>query len=98
MGFDSDPGPRAAGGARSLAEEQPMNVRTAPTAPTVPAYETEALAHALHGDPFRVLGPHQTPAGRIVRAFLPAAESAEGLRRADRARIGRLDHVANGLF
>ena len=75
-----------------------MNVRTAPSPPPVPGYETEALAHALHGDPFRVLGPHETPAGRVVRAFLPSAESAEVLRRSDRARIGRLEHFENGLF
>ena len=75
-----------------------MNVRTAPSPPPVPGYETEALAHALHGDPFRVLGPHETPAGRVVRAFLPGAKSAEVLRRSDRARIGRLEHVENGLF
>ena len=55
-----------------------MNVRTAPSAPPVPGYETEALAHALHGDPFRVLGPHETAAGRVVRAFLPGAESRRG--------------------
>ena len=48
-----------------------MNVRTAASAPPVPGYETEALAHALHGDPFRVLGPHDTAAGHVVRAFLP---------------------------
>ena len=75
-----------------------MNVRTALSPPPVPGYETEALAHALHGDPFRVLGPHETPAGRVVRAFLPGAESAEVLRRSDRARIGRLEHFENGLF
>ena len=75
-----------------------MNVRTAPSPPPVPGYETEALAHALHGDPFRVLGPHETPGGPVVRAFLPGAESVEVLRRSDRARIGRLEHFENGLF
>ena len=72
-----------------------MNVRTAPSAPPVPGYETDALARALHGDPFRVLGPHETPAGRVVRAFLPNAEFAEVLRRSDRTRIGRLEHFEN---
>src|SRR3954466_6042297 len=75
-----------------------MNVRTAPSPPPVPGYETEALAHALHGDPFRVLGPHETPAGPVIRAYLPNAESAEVLRRADRTRIGRLEHFEHGLF
>ena len=51
-----------------------MNVRTASTAPPVPGYETEALAQALHGDPFRVLGPHDTPAA--ARSSAKAAGSA----------------------
>src|ERR1043165_587862 len=75
-----------------------MNVRTAPSVPPVPGYEIEAFALALHGDPFRVIGPHQTPAGRVVRAFLPNAESVEVLRRSDRARIGRLEHLVKGFF
>src|SRR5881394_127165 len=98
MAFDSNPGACAPHGARSARKERTMNVRTAPSAPPVAGHETEALAHALHGDPFRVLGPHETAAGTAVRAFLPGAESAEVLRRADRARIGRLEHFDNGLF
>jgi 1,4-alpha-glucan branching enzyme len=74
-----------------------MNVRAAPL-PPVDRADTDALAHAVHGDPFRVLGPHDTPAGQVVRAFLPTAESAEVLRRSDGARIGRLEHSENGLF
>jgi len=42
----------------------------------------EAVAGGYHGDPFRVLGPHEVrarnkPPGWIVRAFLPQAASAE---------------------
>ena len=40
----------------------------------------QALAHASHGDPFAVLGPHDTQDGRIVRAFLPGATKVELLR------------------
>jgi 1,4-alpha-glucan branching enzyme len=54
---------------------------------------TQALAHALHGDPFRLLGPHDTSAGRVIRAMLPNARYAEVLRRHNRRVIGRLDHV-----
>jgi 1,4-alpha-glucan branching enzyme len=75
-----------------------MNVRAAPSAPSLDPHDTEALAHALHGDPFRLLGPHDTPAGPIVRAFLPGAESVDVLRRSDRTRIGRLEAGDNGLF
>jgi hypothetical protein len=32
-----------------------------------------ALAHGLHPDPFGVLGPHDSPEGRVIRAFLPGA-------------------------
>jgi 1,4-alpha-glucan branching enzyme len=52
--------------------------------------EAEALAEGRHGDPFTVLGPHDTAAGRIVRAFLPGARSVEVLRRTDRQSIGQL--------
>ncbi len=50
----------------------------------------EALAEARHGDPFTILGPHDTSAGRIVRVFLPGAQAVDVLRRADRRPIGRL--------
>jgi 1,4-alpha-glucan branching enzyme len=75
-----------------------MNVRAAPSAPSLDRHDTEALAHALHGDPFRLLGPHESEAGPLVRAFLPGAQSVEVLRRSDRARIGRLEAQDGGLF
>src|ERR1043166_8353275 len=74
-----------------------MNVRAAPSVPSPDRHDTEALTHALHGDPFRLLGPHDTPAGPVVRAFLPGAESVDVLRRRDGARIGRLE-ASDGLF
>ena len=39
--------------------------------PTLPPYEIAAIAGGYHGDPFSVLGPHNTEAGLVVRAFLP---------------------------
>ena len=39
-----------------------------------------AFAQANHGDPFAVLGPHDTENGRIIRAFLPGAIKVELLR------------------
>ncbi|MGE3158557.1 MAG: 1,4-alpha-glucan branching protein GlgB [Xanthobacteraceae bacterium] len=56
------------------------------------------MAHAVHGDPFRLLGPHNTAAGPVVRALLPGARKVEVLRRTDRAVIGQLDLVQDGLF
>ncbi|SKA30526.1 1,4-alpha-glucan branching enzyme [Enhydrobacter aerosaccus] len=61
--------------------------------------DADALAGARHGDPFRVLGPHDTPEGRVIRAFLPGASAVEVLRRADRASIATLPQRGEtGLF
>jgi len=58
-----------------------------------------ALASATHGDPFAVLGPHESEAGPIVRAFLPGARAVEVLARADRIPLARLHaHDETGLF
>jgi 1,4-alpha-glucan branching enzyme len=58
-----------------------------------------ALASATHGDPYAVLGPHESEAGPIVRAFLPGARAVEVVARADRTRLGRLEpHGDSGLF
>lgn len=35
----------------------------------------QALVEGRHGDPFAILGPQVTDAGRVVRAFLPGARS-----------------------
>ena len=39
--------------------------------------EITALVAARHGDPFAVLGAHSTPAGVVIRAFVPYAEALE---------------------
>ena len=58
-----------------------------------------ALENAADADPFAVLGPHDTPDGRVVRAFVPGALGVEVLKRADRAPLGRLDRCGiEGLF
>src|ERR1700735_4003501 len=40
------------------------------------AQELKAILNGTHGNPFHVLGPHQTDAGWEVRAFLPQAMDA----------------------
>ena len=61
--------------------------------------EVEAIAEARHGDPFKVLGPHEAPDGPIVRTFLPGASAVEVVRRSDGAVLGRLAQVTGeGLF
>jgi 1,4-alpha-glucan branching enzyme len=58
-----------------------------------------ALENAADADPFAVLGPHDTPDGRVVRAFVPGALGVEVLKRADRVPLGRLDRCGiEGLF
>ena len=37
--------------------------------------EIQAIVDARHMDPFAVLGPHETPAGTVIRAFVPHAET-----------------------
>src|SRR4051794_12237812 len=67
--------------------------------PPLPGGDADALARAIHGDPFSVLGPHHTEGGLVIRAFLPGARAVEVLRRDDRTVIGRLDESEPaGLF
>ena len=39
--------------------------------------DVEHIIAARHGDPFQVLGMHDTPAGQVVRAFVPHAETLD---------------------
>jgi 1,4-alpha-glucan branching enzyme len=76
-----------------------MNARAKTQEIPLDAGAAEALAHARHGDPFALLGPHHTPIGPAVRALLPGAQSVEVVRRSDGARLGRLEPIAShGLF
>ncbi|MCP4363318.1 MAG: 1,4-alpha-glucan branching protein GlgB [Chloroflexi bacterium] len=42
----------------------------------LPSEEIDAIVNGFHGDPFKVLGPHPTAGGLVVRAFIPQAKSA----------------------
>lgn len=68
------------------------------TRPQLDRGEVEALMTARHRDSFRVLGPHDGPDGRTVRAYVPGAQSVEVLRRADRSSLGSLSEIQPGLF
>ena len=72
---------------------------SAPTrAPTLAAADRDALVAGTHDDPFRVLGPHRTAAGRLVRAFVPGAETLCAIGpRGGRSRPFRRLHP-EGLF
>src|SRR6185437_13365457 len=43
--------------------------------------ELDAIAAARSADPFAVLGPHETPAGWVIRVFAPDAVSVRALTR-----------------
>jgi 1,4-alpha-glucan branching enzyme len=53
----------------------------------------DAIAAGRHGDPFAVLGPHQTGDGTAVRACLPNADKVEAVARMDGRRLARLKLV-----
>ncbi|MFZ0425308.1 MAG: 1,4-alpha-glucan branching protein GlgB [Xanthobacteraceae bacterium] len=58
-----------------------------------------ALAQATHDNPFAALGPHDTEAGRVIRAFLPGAEKVDVLSRSDGALLAPLEPAEEyGLF
>jgi len=58
-----------------------------------------ALIEGRHGDPFAILGPHQTPEGRVVRVLYPGAIGIELLDRGSNAPLGALEAVhPGGLF
>ncbi|TMJ01284.1 MAG: 1,4-alpha-glucan branching protein GlgB [Alphaproteobacteria bacterium] len=76
-----------------------MTLRATIKPPPLAGSDADALARAIHGDPFSVLGPHQTPGGLVIRALLPGARSVDVLRRQDRTVIGRLEESdPPGLF
>ncbi len=65
----------------------------------LPPGVSEALANGTLSDPFSVLGPHDSEAGRLVRVFLPGALKVEVLARDGDELLGRLaPAVPVGLF
>jgi 1,4-alpha-glucan branching enzyme len=57
------------------------------------------LSQGTFGNPFAILGPHDSTHGRIIRAFLPGASKVDVLRRSDIGFIGSLQRNGeDGLF
>ncbi|MCW6507684.1 1,4-alpha-glucan branching protein GlgB [Lichenifustis flavocetrariae] len=56
-----------------------------------------AVLSARHGDPFRILGPHETPDGWVVRAFVPHAESVQVVDPAGKS-LATLDRRQDDFF
>ncbi|MCB1542993.1 MAG: 1,4-alpha-glucan branching protein GlgB [Methylobacteriaceae bacterium] len=63
---------------RSAIQQQP-EASAGVHAAVLDAAMVDALAQGRCADPFALLGPHQTPQGRILRAFLPGALAVEAL-------------------
>jgi 1,4-alpha-glucan branching enzyme len=59
----------------------------------------QALVDGRHGDPFSILGPHETPIGHVVRAFAPGAQKVEAVAPEDGSVIAPLEFAhPGGLF
>jgi 1,4-alpha-glucan branching enzyme len=68
----------------------------------IPSISPDQAWHLANGslrDPFAVLGPFDTEIGRIVRAYLPGAQSVDVVARADGRYLGTLSPThPDGLF
>jgi len=53
----------------------------------------EAIVHGRHGDPFAVLGPHDTTEGCSVRAFMPGADGATVIDASNGQVLGALQRL-----
>jgi 1,4-alpha-glucan branching enzyme len=59
----------------------------------------DALVHARHGDPFAILGPHETAEGWTIRAQVPDARAITVLDRTGKTVLGTMHRVhPDGLF
>ncbi|MDP3257418.1 1,4-alpha-glucan branching protein GlgB [Bosea sp. (in: a-proteobacteria)] len=65
--------------------------------PPLPMETAAALAQGRWGTPSAVLGPHQGPAGRYLRVFLPGAEAVV-VRQDGRDDVGLRPAEPDGLF
>ena len=65
---------------------------------SLPASEIHALVQAEHGDPFAVLGPHETPAGLEVRVLLPGAQGVAVMHAGSGWPLAMLDRVPGTDF
>jgi len=59
--------------------------------------EIEAIVAGRHGDPFKVLGLHQSGKRWIARTFIPGAQSVEAIR-GDGSSVGMLERRHDGGF
>src|ERR1700733_7509909 len=59
--------------------------------------DVDAVLAARQSDPFAVLGPHETPKGWVIRAFVPFADKVSAVAR-DGATIVALERRKGDFF
>ena len=64
--------------------------------PTLDLGAAQALIDGRHGDPFAVLGPHDSDAGPVVRVLLPGADSVTAVGAGGETTLERIHQ--HGLF
>jgi 1,4-alpha-glucan branching enzyme len=69
-----------------------------PAAPVLPEAEIAAILDARLGDPFSVLGMHQTATGVEVRAMLPGTDRVSVVESATGTIIAEAQRLRDGLF
>lgn len=57
-----------------------------------------ALLAARHGDPFAILGPHQHPAGLVIRALVPGADTLQLIDDGGELRLALERRHPDGFF
>jgi 1,4-alpha-glucan branching enzyme len=65
---------------------------------TLPRAAIDAIVAGRHGDPFAVLGPHETKDGLVVRAFVPGAEAVRVVTRDGAPVVALLRRHPAGFF
>ncbi len=63
-----------------------------------PESVVKAIVAGAHGDPFSVLGLHETPQGRVIRAFVPGAETVRAETRDGAALADLVRRHPDGFF
>jgi len=75
-----------------------MDIKAAPTLPSVPRSDLDAVVGGYHSDPFSILGPHDLGAAHVVRAFLPGAQEVTLIHRHNGVELCSLVQVGTSGF
>ncbi|MBB4063047.1 1,4-alpha-glucan branching protein GlgB [Gellertiella hungarica] len=76
---------------------EPLKSEAVKTAEVPLATDIAAIVRGTHGNPFAVLGVHESPSGFEARCFIPGAERVEA-QLLDGTAVGELDRVDDAGF